>query len=98
MRNRAGLPSLTSITKQQILHERRVEFAFEGDYWYDIQRQGFTIAQQMINSQERGTINGNGSINHVAANMTSASQLFLPIPSDEVVADPALAKPAVPYF
>ncbi len=26
--------------KDIILHERRVEFAFEGDYWFDIQRQG----------------------------------------------------------
>src|SRR5665213_90955 len=85
VRNRAGLPSLNSLTKQQILHERRVEFAFEGDYWYDIQRQGFTKAQQIINSQERGTLNGNGTVNHVVANLTAASQLFLPIPSDEVV-------------
>jgi hypothetical protein len=98
VRNRAGLPSLNSLTKDQILHERRIEFAFEGDYWYDIQRQGFAKAQQIINSQERGTLNGNGTVNHVAANFSSASQLYLPIPSDEVVADPELAKPAVPYF
>ncbi|MES1249907.1 MAG: RagB/SusD family nutrient uptake outer membrane protein, partial [Chitinophaga rupis] len=95
---RAGLSPVTSLTKQLILHERRVEFAFEGDYWFDVQRQGFTAAQQIINSQERGTLNGNGSINHLQATFTSASQLFLPIPSDEVVADPELAKPAVPYY
>jgi starch-binding outer membrane protein, SusD/RagB family len=81
-----------------IFHERRVEFAFEGDYWFDIQRQGFAKAQQIINSQERGTLNGDGTISHVAASFTSASQLYLPIPSDEVVADPELAKPAVPYY
>ena len=98
VRSRAQLPALSSITKQQIMHERRVEFAFEGDYWFDIQRQGFPAAAQIINSQERGTLNFDGTINHVGANLSSASQLFLPIPSDEVVADPALAKPAVPYF
>jgi hypothetical protein len=98
VRNRAKLPSLTSLTRQQILHERRVEFAFEGDYWFDIQRQGFTTAQQIINAQERGTVNGDGTINHVGASFTSSSQLYLPIPSDEVVADPELAKPAVPYY
>lgn len=98
VRNRAGLASLTSLTKQQILHERRVEFAFEGDYWYDIQRQGFATAQQIINAQERGTMNGDGTVNHLAASFNSANQLFLPIPSDEVVADPQLAQPAVPYF
>ncbi len=95
---RAGLPPVTSLTKDMILHERRVEFAFEGDYWYDIQRQGFSKAQQIINAQERGTLNGNGTVNHVHANFTSPSQLYMPIPSDEVVADPALAKPAVPYY
>jgi starch-binding outer membrane protein, SusD/RagB family len=98
VRQRAGLAPLASLTKQQILHERRVEFAFEGDYWYDIQRQGFAVAQQIINGQERGTLNGNGTVNHVGASFNSASQLYLPIPSDEVVADPELAKPAVPYF
>jgi hypothetical protein len=95
---RAGLTPVTSLTKQQILHERRVEFAFEGDYWYDIQRQGFSMASQIINAQERGTLNGDGTINHVGATFTTPSQLYLPIPSDEVVADPKLAMPAVPYY
>ncbi len=98
VRDRAKLPPLTSINKQQILRERRSEFAFEGDYWFDIQRQGFSTAQQIINAQERGTLNGDGTINHVGASFTSESQLYLPIPSDEVVADPELAKPAVPYY
>jgi len=98
VRGRAGLPPLNSLTKDIIMHERRVEFAFEGDYWYDIQRQGFAKAQQIINSQERGTLIGDGRVNHVAASFSNASQLFLPIPSDEVVADPELAKPAVPFF
>jgi len=81
-----------------ILHERRIEFAFEGDYWYDIQRQGFSKAQEIINAQERGTLNSDGTVNHVHATFSDASQLYLPIPSDEVVADPELAKPAVPYY
>ncbi|HMH24839.1 MAG TPA: RagB/SusD family nutrient uptake outer membrane protein [Puia sp.] len=98
VRTRAQLPALTSLTKDQIFHERRVEFAFEGDYWFDIQRQGFTKAQQIINAQERGTVNRDGSINHIGATFTTASQLFLPIPSDEVVADPELGKPAVAYY
>lgn len=95
---RAGLPPVTSLTEDMILHERRVEFAFEGDYWYDIQRQGFAKAQAIINAQERGTLNGDGTINHVHATFANESQLYLPIPSDEVVADPQLAQPAVPYY
>jgi hypothetical protein len=58
VRSRAGLADLTSLTKDIILHERRVEFAFEGDYWFDIQRQGFTKAKQILEAQERGTYNG----------------------------------------
>jgi starch-binding outer membrane protein, SusD/RagB family len=95
---RAGLPPVNVLTKDIILHERRVEFAFDGDYWYDVQRQGFDKAQQIINSQQRGTYNSNGTINSVHANLADESQLYLPIPAEEVAADPELAKPAVPYY
>jgi len=94
---RAGLSPVSSLTKDMIMYERRVEFAFEGDYWFDIQRQGFAKAQQIINAQERGTLNGDGSINHLGGNLHSSDQLFMPIPSDEVLADPELAQPPVHY-
>src|SRR5690606_10308758 len=38
----------TVLTKDFILKERRAEFAYEGDYWFDIQRQGFARAKQII--------------------------------------------------
>jgi hypothetical protein len=95
---RAGLTPLNSLTRDIIMHERRVEFAFEGDYWFDIQRQGFTRAKQILEAQERGTLNNDGSINHVGIAVSSPSQLFLPIPQQETVSDPQLAKPAVPYY
>lgn len=95
---RAGLTPVTSLTKDQILQERRVEFAFEGDYWFDIQRQGFVKAKQILEAQERGTLNSDGSVNHVRVTLSSPAQLYLPIPSSEVTADPELGKPAVPYY
>ncbi len=96
---RAGLDPVTSLTKDMILHERRVEFAFEGDYWFDVQRQGFQKASAIINAQERGTYNYDGSsIQHVGASFTSESQLFLPIPQTETVSDPKLLEPAVAYY
>jgi hypothetical protein len=96
--NFSGVP-VTVLTKDVILHERRVEFAFEGDYWFDIQRQGFEKAKAIINAQERGVLNGDGSaINHASANLNSPSQLFLPIPQSETVSDPKLLEPAVPYY
>ncbi len=88
---------LTVITKDDIFKERRAEFAFEGDYWFDLQRQGFAKAQQIINNQERGSYTGSG-IAHVTANLHSESQLFLPIPQSETVSDPKLLQPAVPYY
>lgn len=57
VRNRAGLPSLTSIDIDKILHERRYEFAVEGDAWYDIIRLYYynpTKAKAIINAQQKG--------------------------------------------
>lgn len=88
---------VTSLTKDVIMHERRVEFAYEGDSWFDIQRQGFAKAKTIIDVQERGSYTGTG-INHVTATLNTASQLFLPIPQSETVSDPRLNDPAVPYY
>lgn len=95
---RAGLPPVTSITKAMIFSERRAEFAFESDYWFDIQRQGFAAAQAILQNQERGTYNGDGTIASVRATFTEPSQLYMPIPASEVVADPALGQAPVPYY
>lgn len=92
VRARAGLPGLSSITMEDILKERRVEFAFEGDYWFDIQRQGFAKAKQIIEAQDRGTA---GSPVHVTFN---ENYMYLPIPAGEILQDPALAQPPVPYY
>lgn len=95
---RAGLPAVSSVSIDELLHERKVEFAFEGDYWFDIQRQGFTKAKAMIAAQERGTLNGNGMLTSFKANLTSASQLYLPVPQGETVINPKLLDPAIPYY
>lgn len=87
----------TVLTKDIILKERRAEFAYEGDYWFDIQRQGFARAKQIIEAQERGSYTGSG-INSVKAKLNSENQLFLPIPQSETVSDPQLLQPAVPYY
>lgn len=102
VRHRAGLGTsrdLTVLTPANILHERRVEFAFEGDYWFDIQRQGFTKAKQLVEAQERGTYSALGKplVDHLSVTLSSESKLYLPIPTTEVVNNPELAKPAVPY-
>lgn len=78
IRQRAGLPVFTtSFTYKQLLNERRLEFAIEGDYWYDLQRiDGYQpdvntgnnkkdghhpVAIKIINGQDRRTVNINGA-------------------------------------
>jgi hypothetical protein len=99
VRQRAGLPDKALITSDDIFQERRVEFAFEGDYWFDIQRQGFTKAKTIIEAQNRGTVGNTPvwSIPVYIPNFT-ASMMYLPIPAGEVLQDPQLAEPAVPYY
>lgn len=92
VRARAGLAAKTSFTKDEILHERRVEFAFEGDYWFDIQRQGFTKAKQMIEAQDRGSKWGPKTVTFTEDHM------YLPIPAGEVLQDPLLGEPPVHYY
>ncbi|MEM8523457.1 MAG: RagB/SusD family nutrient uptake outer membrane protein [Bacteroidota bacterium] len=43
VRTRAGLEKLNQIDKETVLHERRVEFAFENHRWFDLLRSGKTI-------------------------------------------------------
>ncbi|ARK10779.1 RagB/SusD family nutrient uptake outer membrane protein [Fibrivirga algicola] len=93
VRSRAGLPAKSAITNKDILHERRVEFAFEGDYWYDIQRQGYAAAKAIIDKQDRGTKAYSNFITNF-----SEDKMFLPIPAGEIVQDPELGKDPVPYY
>ncbi|RXK83234.1 RagB/SusD family nutrient uptake outer membrane protein [Filimonas effusa] len=95
---RAGLSPVSTFTIDDILHERKVEFAFEGDFWFDIQRQGFEKAKQMVGAQERGNLNFDGTLNPLKVVLTSPSQLFLPVPQAETIENPALLGEAVPYY
>lgn len=81
VRQRAGLPALTSFTYKQLLNERRLEFAIEGDYWYDLQRiDGYQpnvntgnspvsghhpVAIKIINGQDRRTVNINSTTGEI---------------------------------
>jgi hypothetical protein len=92
VRARAGLTAKSSITLDDIMRERRIEFAFEGDYWFDIQRQGFAKAKTIIEKQNRGTVDVSSYVSFNQNNM------FLPIPAGEILQDPELAKDPVAYY
>ncbi len=95
-----------TIYKDDLLDERRREFAFEDDYWFDLGRlDGFNvtthpIAKQIIAQQDRGTSDSSTPPNRYGNGylpITDAQFLF-PYPATEVSADPLLTAPPVPYI
>ena len=103
VRQRAGVPPLTSFTYQQLLNERRLEFAIEGDYWYDLCRidgfnnQTHTVAIGIISGQDRGASSADPGPRVPFSFTPSANQFLLPVPATESSVDPALLQPPVPY-
>ena len=49
LRNRAGVPAKSKLTYEDLRHENRVEFAFEGLYWYQLVRRAYYKQQEVIN-------------------------------------------------
>jgi len=110
IRQRAGVPPLTvSFTYKQLLNERRLEFAIEGDHWYDLQRiDGFNnphhpVATNIINNQDRRTVNIDNNTGQITSYNSGRSftltdaNFILPYPATETTADPALLQSPVPY-
>ena len=70
VRKRAGAPAVTSFSYKDLLRERRLEFALEQDYWFDLVRiDGYNamahaepgshpVATNIIKNQERGDSSG----------------------------------------
>jgi len=61
VRNRVGLPLLSGLDKAnlrtKIRHERRIEFAFEGQRYFDLKR--WKIAKQVLNNVTDGILTYN---------------------------------------
>lgn len=49
VRTRAGLETKSSLSYEDLRHERRMEFAFEGQYWYDLVRRAYYKQQEVVN-------------------------------------------------
>jgi hypothetical protein len=80
-----------------ILHERRMEFAFEGQYWYDLLRLPQATMINILASQERGTISSAGVVTSFKVSPTP-DKLMMPIPQADIDNDPKLAEPPVAYY
>ncbi|CAN5498131.1 RagB/SusD family nutrient uptake outer membrane protein [soil metagenome] len=93
VRNRAGLPNAQAADqatmRQVILHERRVELAFENKRWYDLVRSGTAVA----------TLNAFGAKIKAQANylptdgrIVTPFRLLFPLPAAEVGLNPLLTQ------
>jgi starch-binding outer membrane protein, SusD/RagB family len=96
VRRRAGLIERTTLTESDIFKERRIELAIEGDYWYDLGRIDRIKAIEIIKEQERGTYGTGTSINSLRVT-PKEKDFTLPIPASEIITNPKLNEPPVPY-
>lgn len=107
VRTRAGVDPVSSINMDDIIKERRIEFAFEGQYWLDLVRLSYwnpIKAVNILNSQQRVTFayaNGVATPDQpigTAVVPATISAFTLQIPASELAADPNLVEPPVPYY
>jgi hypothetical protein len=96
----------TTIIKDDIIAERRHEFAIENDYWFDLCRMDgwngiisnqHPLATQMISQQERGTYASDRKTVYHTAVTPKSTDFVLPIPIGETTSDPKLLQPPVAY-
>lgn len=111
VRERAGMPTKTSLTYEDIRYERRIELALEGQYWYDLVRRAYYKQQEVVNymnNQDRNAsyeydetadkqyVKGNDA---TAGTVTTATvqHLLLPYPETDASKNPLLTKEPVDY-
>lgn len=107
VRSRAGVDPLSTITLDTLLSERRIEFAFEGNYWSDLVRLSYwkpAKALAIINGQNRAFFNYAAGVATpdaspvVSVLPATASSFTLQIPATELTANPKLAEAPVKYY
>ncbi|MFB9271826.1 MULTISPECIES: RagB/SusD family nutrient uptake outer membrane protein [Flavobacteriaceae] len=100
VRNRAGLDDLASDpTFEDVFQERRIELAFEMEFWFDVVRLGTTEAINYLADRERGTWNTDTdprTVNSLQYTPT-ADKLLFPYPTSETINNPALLLPPVNF-
>jgi len=112
VRTRAGMKAKTSITWEDLRHERRCEFAMEGLYWYDLVSRAYYKQQEIldrINTEDRAHIelyNYDKTSNSCtytpnttprAVNLCTPERMLLPYPESETVQNPLLKQAPVEY-
>lgn len=81
---RAGLTEKTSVTKDDILEERRFEFAFEGLRYWDLLRQGLSTAASTI-AQTQNVLSGKANdVVVISATNITKTRGFMQIPNTQI--------------
>lgn len=83
VRARVGLPSVP-VSQENIMQERRLEFALEGIRYFDLLRQGQATASSELSNQSQLGPNYEGDDIIFDVSFNSATQGLLPIPQTEV--------------
>ena len=87
VRERAGLKDATTADVTTIMNERKCEFAFEGIRYWDLLRQGISIAANIIATQSSGVIvtsGGKKETESISASNITAKNGLMPIPNTQI--------------
>lgn len=98
VRRRAGLTDLTSPTIEDVFQERRIELAFEFEFWYDVVRRGPSFAMSFLANSERGIFTDDEPPVINSMKFTpSEDNLLYPYPTTETQNNPGLLQDPVAY-
>jgi len=82
IRTRAKLTSLTTVTADDVLNERRLELAFEGQRWFDLVRTGKVMTvMNTLNSRDIGRL---------PMDVVNEDKTILPIPQPQIDKNPSM--------
>ncbi|SDD36239.1 Starch-binding associating with outer membrane [Mucilaginibacter pineti] len=108
IRSRAGVDPINTITPEILRKERRVELAFEGQYWFDLVRLSYydpQAASDALNKQQRQQFTYNPGtgvktpvVNGLIITPATVATFTLPIPANDQTADPRLLEEPVEYY
>ncbi len=84
IRTRAKLANLTNVTIDDVLNERRLELAFEGQRWFDLVRNDKAISvMNTLNSRDSGRL---------PMDLVTPDRLLMPIPQPQIDKNPSMGQ------
>jgi hypothetical protein len=92
VRERAGLTSPVTASKESILKERRFEFAFEGIRYWDLLRQGIDVAAQAIATTQTLKSGGVDDVVAINAEKIRETKGFAQIPATQITLSKGVLK------